>query len=445
MGFHMSHVTVDNAHATLEKWLVGDAMPLICDLQRSQGHYLHDARTGKDFLDFFSFFAARPLSFNHPKFKDKAFLERLQAAALHKPSNCDLYTLDYAQFVDAFANVAFGGEFPHLFFIEGGSPAVENAVKTAMDWKVRKNLAAGRGEKGSQIIHFKQAFHGRTGYALSLTDSHDIRKTQYFPKFPWPRITNPKMVFPDTAAGQADTAAREAQALAEIDAAFTAHPHDIAAILIEPVQGEGGDNYFRSEFLKALRRIADEREALLIFDEVQTGFGAMGTWWAWQHHDVKPDIVVFGKKTQVCGIAAGTRLDEIDSVFHVRSRISSTFSGNLVDMVRCHRVIEIVQEDDLLTNVNAMGPYLLRLLQDLANTHPRMTAVRGQGLWAAFDMPTTQDRDALLEACFKEELLLLPCGVRTIRLRPALDIDADAIGRAAAQLEAALRRAFGTK
>lgn len=441
----MTDVTAATTHKVLEKWLVGDAMPLVCDLQRSQGHYLHDSRTGKDFLDFFSFFAARPLGFNHPKLKDKAFLERLQAAALHKPSNCDLYTVEYAQFTDLFATVALGGHFRHLFFIEGGSPAVENAVKAAMDWKVRKNLAAGRGEKGTHILHFKQAFHGRTGYCLSLTDSYDIRKTQYFPKFPWPRVSNPKMVFPLNEATKADVIAREAQTLKEIDAAFSTHANEIAAILIEPIQGEGGDNYFRSEFLQALRKVADEREALLIFDEVQTGFGGTGMWWDWQHHNVKPDIIVFGKKTQVCGIAAGTRLDEVDSVFSVRSRISSTFSGNLVDMVRCHRVIQIIQEDDLLTNATAMGAYLLRLLHDAAAAFPEMTAVRGRGLWAAFDMPSTEDRDKLVEACFKEELLILPCGTKTIRMRPALDIDADSVGRAAAQLEAGLRRAFGKK
>ena len=138
-------INAANTHGTLDSWLVGDAMSLVCDLQRSHGQYLHDALTKQDFLDFFCFFAARPLAFNHPKLLDKAFLERLQPAALHKPSNCDLYTVEYARFCDAFGRVAFGNAMPHLFFIEGGSPAVENALKAAMDWKVRKNLAAGRG------------------------------------------------------------------------------------------------------------------------------------------------------------------------------------------------------------------------------------------------------------------------------------------------------------
>ncbi|HET6344923.1 MAG TPA: aminotransferase class III-fold pyridoxal phosphate-dependent enzyme, partial [Myxococcota bacterium] len=206
----MKSVTAADAHKVLDTWLVGDAMEVVCDLSRSEGQYLHDAKTGKKFLDFFCFFAARPVGFNHPKLKDAAFLERLQAAALHKPSNCDLYTVDYASFVDAFGSVACGNAFPHLFFIEGGSPAVENAVKAAIDWKHRKNLAAGRGEKGSQILHFKQAFHGRTGYCLSLTDSFDVRKTQYFPKFLWPRVTNPKMAFPQDGAGKEETQKREA-------------------------------------------------------------------------------------------------------------------------------------------------------------------------------------------------------------------------------------------
>ena len=285
-------------------------------------------------------------------------------------------------------------------------------------------------EKGTHILHFKQCFHGRTGYCLSLTDSNDARKTQYFPKFPWPRVSNPRMSFPWNDAARSETEAREEQTFKEIDAAFGASPHEIAAILIEPIQGEGGDNYFRSEFLQKLRKVCDEREALLIFDEVQTGFGGTGKWWDFQHHGMTPDMVVFGKKTQVCGLAAGKRLDEVDSVFKVRSRISSTFSGNLVDMVRSERVIEIIQQDKLIDNAAAMGAKLLQGLHDLAASHKSMSAVRGRGTWVAFDMPGVPERDALIKACFEKQMLIMPCGSRSIRLRPALDVTGEDITKA---------------
>ncbi len=432
--------TSESAREKLARWILPTGMDLICDLEKSRGPYLHDAQTGEEFLDLFSFFAARPLGFNHPKLDDPNFTRQLLRAAKNKPANCDVYTDEYASFTDAFCRVALGSEFKHVFFIEGGSPAVENALKAAIDWKHRKNIAAGKGEKGSAILHFEQCFHGRTGYALSLTDSPDPRKTQWFPKFDWPRVPPPFMTFPFDDDAKAAVQEREAITKKAIDAAFDKHGDDLAAIIIEPIQGEGGDNYFRQHFLQYLRDIADEREVMLIFDEVQTGFGGTGSWWDWQNSGVKPDLMVFGKKTQVCGFAATDRIDEVEGVFSTPSRISSTFEGNLVDMVRCQRFIEIIEEDDLIENVQVMGRYIVKVLGDLRDKHENITNVRGRGTWAAFDMPTTKDRDRLQEACFAERLLVLTSGKRTIRVRGALDLSADAIGRAGAQLEAALRR-----
>ncbi len=436
-------VAAADVHETLGRWILAHGMPIVWDIDKSQGAYLHDGKSGIDYLDFFSFFSTRALSFNHPRLVEPEVTARLARVARQRPSNCDLYSEPYASFVDKLGRVAFGGEFPHLFFIDGGGPAVDNAVKTAIDWKHRHNLAQGRVASGSQILHFRQAFHGRTGYALSLTDSHDSRKTQYFPTFPWPRVTNPKMRFPFDGPAAKDVAALEAVAEAEILAAFDAHPHDIAAVIIETIQGEGGDNYFRTEFLRALRRICDERQALLIFDEVQTGFGASGQWWDWQNHAVKPDVVVFGKKSQVCGLAAGARLDEVDSVFKVPSRISSTWEGNLVDMVRAELIIDVVVEEDLLVHTRRMGDYLGKVLRDLATMHPEMSGVRFRGALAAFDLPSGAERDRVVGACFEEQLLVVPGGERSVRLRPSLDIGADAVGRCAAQLEAAIQRAYG--
>lgn len=436
-------VAAADVHATLGRWILAHGMPIVWDIDKSQGSYLRDGKSDIDYLDFFGFFSTRALSFNHPRLLDLEFSAQLARVARQRPSNCDLYSEPYASFVDKFGRIAMGGEFAHLFFVDGGGPAVDNAVKTAIDWKHRHNLAHGRGAKGSQILHFRQAFHGRTGYALSLTDSHDSRKTQYFPMFAWPRVTNPKMRFPFDAQAAQDVQTLEAMARAEIVAAFEAQADDIAAIIVETIQGEGGDNYFRTEFLATLRRLCDERDALLIFDEVQTGFGSSGEWWDWQNHKVKPDIVVFGKKSQVCGIAAGTRLDEVDSVFKVASRISSTWEGNLVDMVRAERIIDVVVEEGLLLHTRRMGEYLAKLLRDLSGQHPEMSGVRVRGALAAFDLPSGAERDRVLGACFEEQLLVLPGGERSIRLRPSLDVGPDAVGRAAAQLEAAIQRAYG--
>jgi L-lysine 6-transaminase len=184
----------------------------------------------------------------------------------------------------------------YVFFIEGGALGIENALKTAFDWKVRRNKAKGiPGEKGSQIVHFREAFHGRTGYTLSLTNTDPV-KTDYFPKFKWPRIENPKLRFPVTPEVKRDVIGAEQQALAQLEKAFVDNPDDIAAIIIEPIQAEGGDNHFRPEFLQALQAAAKRHECFFIVDEVQTGVGMTGKMWGHEHFGIQPDALAFGKK-----------------------------------------------------------------------------------------------------------------------------------------------------
>ena len=218
-------------------------------------------------------FASLSVGYNHPYVLEQS--ERLKIAAINKPTNSDVYSQEMAEFVQTFKRVAQPDYLPLTFFIEGGGLAVENALKAAFDWKRRKNLAKGSSAKGEKVIHFKQCFHGRTGYTMSLTDSPDKRKTMYFPKFDWPRITNPKITFP--LVDNIDHVIElENQAINEIKDAISDNPDNIASIIIEPIQGEGGDNHFRCEFMQSLRQIADENDIILIYDEVQTGVGVTG-------------------------------------------------------------------------------------------------------------------------------------------------------------------------
>ena len=415
-------------HDILRRHLITDGLDLVLDLDESHGAWMRCARTGRDFLDCFSYFATNPVGHNHPGVTNPAFLERLGRVAVHKPSNSDFYTVEMARFLDTFSRLAIPEGMPHAFFVAGGSVAVENALKTAFDWKVRKNLAAGKGERGSKIIHFRQAFHGRTGYALSITNTEPM-KVAYFPKFDWPRIENPYIRFPE-AERLDETEAAEARAIAAIEAAVAKGPDDIAGLIIEPIQGEGGDLHFRREFLEALRRLADEHEFLFIFDEVQTGVGMTGRMWCFEHFGVEPDILAFGKKTQVCGILAGRRVDEVeDNVFRLPSRINSTWGGNLVDMVRCGRYLEIIEEEDLIGNAARVGRVILEGLHDLAReAGGRMTAVRGRGLMCAFDLPDTGERDRFLARAYENRLLILGCGARSVRVRPNLSLTEEEAG-----------------
>jgi L-lysine 6-transaminase len=413
----------DQVHGLINRYLPSDGIDLVVDLQRSQGSHLVDAAGGQPYLDFVSFFATNPLGFNHPYMTSKEVLEELGQAALHKPTNSDAFTRELAQFVETFVRVARPDFMEHLFFIEGGALGVENALKAAFDWKVRKNLARGVSEeKGFKVIHFQQAFHGRTGYTLSLTNTFDPRKTQYYPKFDWPRIINPKCVFPLEGENLVQVQKLESQALDQIDQVIGQGSDQVACILLEPIQAEGGDNQFRPEFHRELRRICDENEMLLIYDEVQTGLGATGTMWAFEHY-VQPDLLAFGKKTQVCGMLAGPRIDEVpDNVFAVPGRIDSTWSGSLVDMVRCKHYLEVFDQDNLVENSRRMGEVLLEELEGLEQEFPAVSNARGRGLFCAFDLPDSDFRDRLREKLFENHLIILPCGERSIRFRTALNI-----------------------
>lgn len=416
-------------------------MPLVLDMERSRGVRLVDQVTDREYLDFFGFYASSVLGMNHPSLvENEDFMRRLHLVAVNKITNSDIATVHSARFVDTYERVAIPDYLPYAFFISGGSLAVENALKTAFDWKVRKNFQKGhRRELGSQVLHFEQAFHGRSGYTLSLTNTADPRKTQYFPKFDWPRVLNPKVIFPLNDANLEEVEKAEETAIAQAKMHFHERTDEIAAIIIEPIQGEGGDNHFRPEFLRALRELAVENDALLIFDEVQTGVGITGHFWAHETLGVEPDIIAFGKKTQVCGILAGKRLDEVEGhVFQVPSRINSTWGGNLVDMVRFDRVLEVIEEDDLIDHALNAGDHLHKRLQELSLEHPSVTSVRGRGLMCAFDLPDGPFRDAVLERCFANGLIILGCGRRSIRFRSPLVIRTDEIDQGVEMIASAV-------
>jgi len=416
----MPQVTVspDRVFPILKRNILVDGFHIVIDLEKSYGSIIVDAIGGKEYLDAYSYFATLPIGHNHPKLADQGFRQSLLTAAIANPANSDMYTRQYAGFVDTFRRIAVPETFRYLFFVAGGALAVENAMKAAFDWKAQKNRAAGIEGGADKILHFKEAFHGRSGYTLSVTNTEPT-KTRDFPKFEWPRVSNPKLTFPvDVAAAEL----AEQKSVAEIEQAFARDPHGIAAILIEPIQCEGGDNHFRPEFFQQLRALADRHEALLIFDEVQTGLGATGTLWAYQQLGVTPDIIAFGKKTQVCGIMSTTRIDDVEAnVFHVSSRINSTWGGNLVDMVRCARYLEIIEEDDLVANAASVGEFLKARLSELAQAFPdAISNVRGRGLILAFDLPDRQARDHVRQACWDAGFATLPCGPRSIRFRPSL-------------------------
>lgn len=428
MQEHKKLINANDVMSTLRKHMLIDGIDVVIDFNKSKGSYITDARNGKSYLDLFTFVASNPVGMNHPKLNNPEFINYIGKIALSKPSNSDIYNIEMAQFVKTFFEIAVPSYFKYSFFIEGGSLAIENALKVAFDWKVKKNFTKGyKHEVGHQVLHLKQAFHGRTGYTLSLTNT-DAVKTDHYPKFKWPRVINPKITFPLNPKNLDEVIRLEKQSIAEIKEAVVKFKDDIACIILEPIQGEGGDNHFRKEYFEQLRTICDENEMLLIIDEVQTGVGLTGKWWAHQHF-TEPDIIAFGKKTQVCGILVSDKIDDVENhAFKVSSRINSTWGGNVVDMVRFTKYLEIIQEENLIENAGVQGKYLVSELEKLQTKYPeKISNARGRGLFCAFDLVDASKRKDFIQKVFDNGAILLGSGERSIRFRPPLNISAQEI------------------
>ena len=438
------HVQPADVHNVLARHMLADGYDIVMDLQKSRGSWVFDSRRGRRVLDFFTNFASCPIGYNHPRLDNAEFRGKLAEVALNKPANSDIYTTYMAEFVETFARVAMPPSLAkHMFFVEGGSLAIENAIKAAFDWKVRKNFAKGvQSERGTQVMHLREAFHGRSGYTLSMTNTADARKTQYFPKFDWPRIDNPKLHFPATADALADAERREAAALAQAKQFLAERKDDVAAFIMEPIQGEGGDNHFRAEFFRAVRQLCDENDMILIFDEVQSGVGLTGKMWAFQHYGIEPDMFCFGKKTQVCGFTSNDRIMDVErNVFVESSRINSTWGGNLTDMVRSQRYFEVIEEEQLVENAASVGAWFVGELERFGHELPNLVSnVRGLGLMAAFDLPSAELRDATIKAMMANDVMVLASGQTSVRFRPPLNLSMEEAAEGVKRMEKALQQ-----
>lgn len=434
----------EQVHKTLRKYMLADGFPMVFDLRKSHDIWCHDALTGKEYLDLFTFFASSPVGFNHPKLTSPEIIRFLGEVAVNNITNSDLYTTEMASFVETFFQLAVPKGFKHAFFVAGGALGIENALKASFDWKVRRNFQKGyRREVGHRVVSFDYAFHGRTGYTLTVTRT-DPAKYQYYPMFDWPRCVSPAIQFPLKDKNLEEVKKQEKLALAQVKQAFSDYPDDVAAIIIEPIQAEGGDRHFRGEFLKALKEIADQEEAMLIFDCVQTGMGLTGKMWAFEHFGVQPDMFCFGKKSQVCGFLSGDKIDSVENnVFHVSSRINSTWGGNVIDMVRCAKYLEIIHEEKLLDHAEAMGKSLLKEIEGLQEDFPKWVGnARGRGLMCAFDLPTPTDRNRFRSKLYDNGVAMLGCGERTIRFRPPLNIKEEHVKLAMDVMRKTLKETF---
>ena len=439
-----------------------DGYDFVIDLDRSSGNRFHDSRSGRDILDFFSCFSSLALGWNHPEVK--AVEAELGRVAVNNISNSDLYTKEMAESVDTICRVALPDDMPNFFMVAGGALAVENSFKVAMDWKMHDRQAKGlvdsvscvnsadagfcwtEERKESEKVtvgHFREAFHGRSGYTMSVTNT-DPAKTNNYPKFDWPRFHNPKIRFPLDAAENARLDEAENICIESIRAHAAENPDTMSAVIIEPMQGEGGDNHFRDSFMRRLCDVTHEVDAMFIVDEVQTGLGSTGKMWMYEHSGIKPDILAFGKKMQVCGIMASDTVKEFDdNPFDTSSRINSTWGGNLIDMVRSAKQLEVIERDRLVENAALRGEELLSGLNELGDSFEMISNVRGRGLMAAFSLPDMETRDRIRNLILEGGAHVLNSGLDSIRLRPSLILSSEEIDEALNIFQTAAKRLEG--
>lgn len=431
---------------TLESTLVGDFAPMLVDYAACRGSYLRDELTGNDVLDMGMFFSSSPLGHNPDCLTTDTARLRLAEAARIKPSNPDFASRTLADFVAVFRRIMMPVDMPHLFLIDGGALAVENALKVAFDWKAQKLGVAGADpDPQLTVLHLERAFHGRSGYTMSLTNT-DPTKISLFPKFDWPRVFAPALGEEGGKVGDetnGELSAAENEALARIEAVLVEQAERIACFVYEPIQGEGGDRHLGAAFLRRVEELCREHDVLTVADEVQMGGGLTGVRWTHETMGLTPDLICFGKKTQVCGVIGGRRVDEVpENAFVASGRISSTWGGSLVDMVRFGLLYEEIERNDLMARAADMDSVLRAGLERVvASSNGLYSAPRSRGLVGAISCVDGDLRDAVLRSALADEhCLLLPCGTRSIRWRPSLTVTEEELHRSFEVVEACLAR-----
>jgi len=357
------------------------------DFEKSHDSYLYDRKTDREILDFFGMYASLPLGYNHPIFKTKEFIEEFIRVSSFKINNCEFVSNETLEFDKMFREYAGQGLYKHFHYACTGALAVEAAIKTCLEYKKYHTL---------NVVSFENSFHGINGYGSFVTS-----------RFPGAQ---------KRLAGLPDNYSTKVKPdLKEVALVF--RRGNPTCLLVEPIRCSAGDIYYDIEFLQNLRKMCNEYDIPLIFDEIQVGFGGTGKLWYFEHLDIIPDIVIFGKKTQLSGIMATEKLGEIFKP-EKSVRLEVTWDGDVSDMVRCKYIMKAYQENNILKNVVDRSEELIGAL----STMPQIENLRNSGLIIGFDLSNTKKRDILLSKLYKNGLVCNKTGNRSIRLRPNLNI-----------------------
>jgi len=371
---------------------------------------------GNEFLDFSAGIAVTSTGHCHP---DVVAAIQKQAGELIHMSGTDFYYESMVTLAERLSKIApMPG--PHKFYYgNSGTEAIECALKLARYHTQRQN-----------VIAFYGAFHGRTMGALSLTASKPQQKRRFAPLVPG--VTHVR--FPDV---YRDAGSENPEAYALSCARFIEDklfrtmlpPEEVAAIFVEPVQGEGGYVVAPNVFLQELRRISDRHGILLVADEIQSGVGRTGKWWAIEHAGVQPDILCVAKGI-ASGMPLGITVTKAEIMDWVPGSHASTFGGNPVCVAAALATLDVIEREGLLGNATAVGNHMLKRMADWPKKHPLVGDVRGRGLMLGVEMVKDKktkeyaaaERDRIVQAAFERGILFLGCGPSTIRIAPPLTV-----------------------
>jgi len=373
---------------------------VVADLAKSQGSFLFDQSSNRYLLDFFGQYSSLAVGYNHSIFKSDEFIETALKATRNKLSNCEISSDIAIEFDKTFRSFASASKFSHFHYACTGALAIEAAIKAAIDYS---------GLPNGQIISFKKSFHGINSYGGILTDRQGPAKSRLegFPGGYWRLINNPVIDYGDSSDKIEDLVI---DAIQEVEDIFK-KGLNVYCILVEPIQCTFGDRYFTKSFFSGLRSIASRYNVPLIFDEVQTGFFASGTNWYWEQVGIKPDIVVFGKKTQLSGIMVDKKFSKI---FDQPIRLEVTWDADIIDMLRCNYIIKAYKQYNVLQNVKDRSEQLIGGIKE----HPSFSNIRHAGLLIAFDIIKPEIRDDFVKKLHANGMLCSPAVDKTIRLRP---------------------------
>jgi L-lysine 6-transaminase len=381
------------------------------DFEKSKGSYLYDGKRKKYFLDFFGQYSTLTIGYNHKIFQTKEYFNVIKKISHQKITNCEILSNESQNFKVNFKNKLSNAHFQHFHFCCTGALAIEAAVKTALDYNKRRK----------KIISFKNSFHGINGYGGILTDRFEPvrQRLDGFPGEYFEKIDGPFYLKQDKL--NQDLKKKINDCILEIEKKLKGK--DIACILIEPVMATAGDLYYPVSFFRKLSKIAKKYDTPLIFDEIQTGFYTSGKKWYYEHLGIIPDIVVFGKKTQLSGIMVKKKFNQI---FKKSIRLEVTWDADLIDMVRFNFILKSIKNNSLKKNIKKFSDQIFRFLSSKSLIkNPRVC-----GYLIAFDMDTGKLRDKFFNELFKNGMLSNKTSEKTIRFRPHLMLNNDELNHA---------------